>query len=170
MIDLILHELVSGLPDATEFVRVTVRLVATMLLGAVIGIQRERTGKAAGLRTHILVALGAAVLTIAPQELGMSYEAASRVMQGLITGIGFLGAGAILKLHDTREIEGLTTAAGIWMTAAVGMVAGLGRLGLAALCVLLAWFTLSLLARLETRATRRKQTSLVHRVDGPPSE
>jgi putative Mg2+ transporter-C (MgtC) family protein len=91
-------------------------------------------------------------------------------MQGIITGIGFLGAGAILKLHDTREIEGLTTAAGIWMTAAVGMVAGLGRLGLAALAVLLAWFTLSLLAQLEIRATRRKRTSLVHPADGHPTE
>jgi putative Mg2+ transporter-C (MgtC) family protein len=166
MLDLILQEIGSGLPDAREAIRVAVRLLAAMLLGALIGIQRERTGKPAGLRTHILVALGAAVLTIAPQELGMSDEAASRVMQGLITGIGFLGAGAILKLHDTREIEGLTTAAGIWMTAAVGMVAGLGRLGLAALSVLLAWFTLSLLARLENRALRRKRTSLVHPADG----
>jgi putative Mg2+ transporter-C (MgtC) family protein len=170
MIDLILQEVGSGLPDTREAVRIAVRLLVAMLLGALIGIQREHTGKPAGLRTHILVALGAAVLTIAPQELGMSDEATSRVMQGLITGIGFLGAGAILKLHDTREIEGLTTAAGIWMTAAVGMVAGLGRLGLAALSVLLALFTLSLLARLETRATRRKQTSLVHRPEGHPPE
>lgn len=171
MIDLVLQELASSLPDAREAVRLAVRLVAAMLLGALIGIQRERSGKPAGLRTHILVALGAAVLTIAPQELGMSHEAASRVMQGLITGIGFLGAGAILKLHDTREIEGLTTAAGIWMTASVGMVAGLGRLGLAAVSVLLAWITLSLLAGLENRAIRKQRSSLVvERVGGDRGE
>jgi putative Mg2+ transporter-C (MgtC) family protein len=76
MLDLILQEVASGLPDPREAVRIAVRLLTAMLLGALIGIQRERTGKPAGLRTHILVALGAAVLTIAPQELGMSYEAA----------------------------------------------------------------------------------------------
>ena len=170
MIDLILQELTSSLPDAQETVRLAIRLVAAMLLGGLIGIQRERSGKPAGLRTHILVALGAAVLTIAPQEVGMSNEAASRVMQGLITGIGFLGAGAILKLRETREIEGLTTAAGIWMTAAVGIVAGLGRLGLAAFTVLLAWITLSLLTGLENRAIRKQQSSIVEPARGDSRE
>jgi putative Mg2+ transporter-C (MgtC) family protein len=170
MLDLILLELNSSLPDAQEAIRVTIRLVAAMLLGAVIGIQRERTGKPAGFKTHILVALGSALFILAPLELEMGADAASRVIQGLVAGIGFLGAGAILKLHATREIEGLTTAAGIWMTAAVGVAAGLGRLGLAALSVLLAWITLSVLARLENLAHSRKSKSLIRTADAEPRD
>ena len=70
---------------------------------------------------------------LASTSSGMSLDGVSRVIQGLATGIGFIGAGAILKLSDTREIQGLTTAAGIWMTAAIGVAVGLGNLGLAIL-------------------------------------
>jgi putative Mg2+ transporter-C (MgtC) family protein len=79
----------------------------------------------------MLVALGAAVFVIAGGEFGMNPDSISRVIQGLVTGIGFLGAGAILKLYEKRAVEGLTTAAGIWMTAALGVAVGLGRFGLA---------------------------------------
>ena len=78
----------------------------------------------------------------------------SRVIQGLIAGIGFLGAGAILKLEDKREIEGLTTAAGIWMTAAMGLAAGLGRFGLALISLIFAWFVLAVVKRTEYWLTR----------------
>jgi putative Mg2+ transporter-C (MgtC) family protein len=71
------------------------------------------------------------------------------VIQGIVTGIGFIGGGAILKLQEQRAIEGLTTAAGIWITAAVGIAAGLGRWGLAAVTTVLAWVTLSLIGRVE---------------------
>jgi putative Mg2+ transporter-C (MgtC) family protein len=149
--NVLLEELAHGLPDAREVARVTVRMVGAALLGGVVGIQRERVGKAAGVRTHMLVALGAALFVLAPLQFGMSASDVSRVIQGLTTGIGFIGAGAILKLVAEREIEGLTTAAGIWMTAAVGVAVGLGRLGSAILSVFLTWVILSVLGQLELR-------------------
>jgi putative Mg2+ transporter-C (MgtC) family protein len=134
--------------------RITVRLIVAMIFGAVIGIQRERAGKPAGLRTHMLVSSGAAVFLIACGEFGMDPDSNSRVIQGLVTGIGFLGAGAILKLYEKRAVEGLTTAAGIWMTAALGVAVGLGRFGLALVATLLAWMTLSLVRQLEHTLNR----------------
>src|SRR5687767_13777142 len=122
-------ELTTGWPDATQLAHVLIRLTAAAVLGAVIGIQRECAGKAAGLRTHMLVEVGVALFVVACLESGMSSEGLSRVIQRLATGIGFIGAGAILKLAEEREITGLTTAASIWMTAAVGVAVGLGRWG-----------------------------------------
>lgn len=100
-------ELTSGLPTATQLVHAIIRLTAAAVLGGFIGWQRERAGKAAGLRTHILVSLGTTVFVLAAAGSGMSSDGVSRVIQGLVTGIGFLGAGAILKLTRTREIQGL---------------------------------------------------------------
>ena len=114
----------------------------------------------------MLVALATSLFVVAALEAEMSIADISRIIQGLAAGIGFIGAGAILKRADEREITGLTTAAGIWMTAAVGMVAGLGRLGLAAFSVLLAWITLSLLTGLEDRAIRKQRSSLVEAAGG----
>ena len=145
----LLEELAAGFPDAREMTVVTLRLVVSLILASVIGFQRERMRKSAGLRTHMLVSLGAAVFVIACTQLGMNLDSVSRVIQGLITGIGFIGAGAILKLYDRREVEGLTTAAGIWMTAAIGVTVGLGRFGLALIGTMLAWITLSLIRNLE---------------------
>lgn len=149
MIEIILEEISFGLPEARQFWRISIRLVVAMIVGAVVGVQRERSGKPAGVRTHMLVALGAALFVIGPMEFGMVENDLSRVIQGLVTGIGFLGAGAILKLEDKREIEGLTTAAGIWMTAAMGLAAGLGRFGLALISVIFAWFVLAVVKRTE---------------------
>lgn len=143
------EELAAGFSGAEAMVRITLRLIVAMAFGAVIGIQRERAGKPAGLRTHMLVASGTAVFVMAGGEFGMNPDSVSRVIQGLITGIGFLGAGAILKLEDKRQVEGLTTAAGIWMTAALGVAVGLGRFGLALVATFLAWMTLSLVQQLE---------------------
>lgn len=125
------HELTNGFPDRNRLIIVLLRLFAAVLLGAVVGIERERAGKPAGLRTHMLVSLGTAVVVIACQDSGMSLDGLSRVIQGIVTGIGFVGAGTILKLNEQREIQGLTTAAGLWMTAAIGVAAGLGILGIA---------------------------------------
>lgn len=136
-------ELTTGIPDSTELAHMLIRLLAAILLGALVGLQRERAGKAAGLRTHILVALGTTMFVLASTSSGMSLDGVSRVIQGLATGIGFIGAGAILKLSDTREIQGLTTAAGIWMTAAIGVAIGLGNLGLALLATVLTWIILA---------------------------
>jgi putative Mg2+ transporter-C (MgtC) family protein len=149
--DIILEELTAGLPDTRQIARVIIRLLVAMLLGGVVGIQREWTGKPAGLRTHMLVALGAALFVLAPVEAGMTSADLSRVIQGLATGIGFIGGGAILKLSEERDIRGLTSAAGIWMTAAMGVAVGLGRIGMALLSALLTWFILTVVGKIEHR-------------------
>jgi putative Mg2+ transporter-C (MgtC) family protein len=148
--DIILEEMFSGLPDVRQMVSLVSRLLTAMILGALVGAQRESIGKPAGLRTHMLVAMGAALFVLAPLEAGMELDGISRVIQGIVTGIGFIGAGAILKLQEKREIEGLTTAAGIWMTAAIGIAAGLGRWGLALVSTVLTWITLSVIGKIET--------------------
>ncbi len=117
----------SDLPDAARLTRITIRLLVAAVLGGVLGYERESKGKAAGLRTHMLVALGAALFVLIPQQHGMSNADLSRVVQGLVAGVGFLGAGAIVKGNGDEDIKGLTTAAGLWLTAAVGVAAGLGR-------------------------------------------
>ena len=145
----LLAELSLGVPDATETIRIVLRMLVATLLGGIIGYERQQTRKAAGFRTHILVALGAALFVLAPLEAGMPPTDVSRIVQGVAAGIGFIGAGAILKLTTEREIQGLTTAASIWMTSAAGVAAGLGRFALAAFATVLAFITLSWLARLE---------------------
>jgi putative Mg2+ transporter-C (MgtC) family protein len=145
------EELLSSLPGIDEAVQIAFRLVTATVLAAIIGYERERTGKSAGLRTHMMVALGSALFVLAPIQTGMEVADLSRVAQGIAAGIGFIGAGAILKVTSEREIQGLTTASGIWMTAAVGLAAGMGRLGLAAMAVGLAWVILHILGRLEVR-------------------
>jgi putative Mg2+ transporter-C (MgtC) family protein len=153
--DIFLEELLSGLPDLRQTATLVTRMVIAMLLGAVIGAQREATGKPAGLRTHMLVAMGGALFVLAPVQSGMDLDGMSRVIQGIVTGIGFIGGGAILKLQEQRAIEGLTTAAGIWITAAVGIAAGLGRWGLAVISTILTWITLSLIGKIEAWMNQR---------------
>src|SRR5687768_5702163 len=103
--DILQQEFWSGIPDATQATRVVLRILAATLLGAIVGYERERTGKSAGLRTHMLVSLGCAVFVVAPLEAGMNPEGVSRVIQGVAAGIGFIGAGAILKLPEARQID-----------------------------------------------------------------
>ncbi|MEO7912786.1 MAG: MgtC/SapB family protein, partial [Roseiflexaceae bacterium] len=139
------------------------RLTAATVLGAIVGFERERARKPAGLRTHMLVALGTTVFVLAGTGAGMSLDGASRVIQGIITGIGFLGAGSILKLNEERDIQGLTTAAGVWMTAAIGVAVGLGSLGVAILSTLFTVIILALVSsdepRADTLSTARGATS-----------
>jgi putative Mg2+ transporter-C (MgtC) family protein len=142
---------IIDLPDLAQAARVAVRLVLAALLGGLLGLERQRRGKAAGLRTHMLVALGSALFVIAPLEAGAGAADLTRVIQGIATGIGFVGAGSILKQTEQGEVKGLTTAAGIWLTAAVGIAVGLGRLWLPVLGVLLSWLILSVLGRYEAR-------------------
>src|SRR5215510_3622750 len=155
--DVIMEELGAGLPSGRQIVRIVIRLLAAMLIGAVVGVQRQHTRKPAGLRTHMLVALGAALFVLASVEAGMNSADLSRVIQGLATGIGFIGGGAILKLSKEHEIKGLTTAAGIWIAAAVGVAVGLGRLGLALLSVLMTWFILAIVGKIERRIESRRE-------------
>ncbi len=132
----------SDLKDVSEITTIIIRLLMAALLGGILGFEREQRGKAAGIKTHMLVAIGSALFVLIPLQAGISDAEMSRVMQGIITGIGFLGAGAILKGHDEKDLKGLTTAAGIWVTAAIGVAAGLGRESLAILCTFLALLVL----------------------------
>ena len=138
----------SDLPGTVQITQMTVRLLFAALCGGLLGFERERAGKEAGIRTHMLVALGAAFFVLIPQQAGVSPGDMSRVLQGIITGIGFIGAGTILKLNDREEVLGLTTAAGIWLTAAVGIAAGMGREASAVFGTALALMILSLLPRI----------------------
>ena len=138
------HELTAGMADRGHLAIVLIRTVTAVLLGGIVGIQREKVGKPAGLRTHMLVSLGTAVVVLACQGVGMEMDGLSRVIQGIVTGIGFVGAGTILKLTDQKEIQGLTTATGLWMTAAIGVAVGLGALGIAVIATLLTVIVLSL--------------------------
>jgi len=155
--DAYLSELTAGLPDSVQMARIVVRMLAAALLGAMVGIQRERAGKPAGVRTHMLVSMGGALFVITCLEWGMDSADMSRVIQGLVTGIGFIGGGAILKLAQQREVEGLTTAAGLWMTCAVGIAAGLGRLGAAALGVVLTVIILGVVGEVTHRLEMKKE-------------
>lgn len=141
----------SDLPDAAEFTRVMVRLLLAALLGGLLGIERESKGKAAGVRTHMLVSMGAALFVLLASQGGMQDAELSRVLQGVIAGIGFLGAGTILKAEHEDKVRGLTTAAGIWLTAAIGVAAGLGREATAVLSTLLALVVLTLVPLLVRR-------------------
>ena len=147
----ILEELSKSLPDAHESARVTIRLLAALIAGAIIGLQRERSHAPAGLRTHILVCMGVALFMTVGADVGMDLDALSRLIQGIAAGIGFLGAGAILKMKDSLEIHGLTTAAGVWMTSAIGVAIGLGKLGTAAIALAFAWFVLAVVIKAEPR-------------------
>jgi len=128
----------SDLPDAAQTTRVVLRLTMAALLGGLLGWEREHSGQAAGVRTHMLVAMGAALFVLVSQQIGMGNEDLSRVIQGLTAGVGFLCAGTIIKGHQGNDVKGLTTAAGLWLTAAMGVAAGLGQELTAVLATLLA--------------------------------
>lgn len=100
------------------------RLLIAVVLGAVVGYERERTGKPAGVRTHGMVSLGSALFTVVSMYGFGAAGDPSRVAAQIVTGIGFLGAGAIL--HERGNVHGLTTAASLWVTAAIGLAVGVG--------------------------------------------
>lgn len=143
------QDLTRGMSGSDELIRVVFRLLAATLAGAIVGFEREREGKSAGLRTHIVVTVGCCLLVLAGTGFGMSTDGVSRVVQGIVTGIGFLGAGNILKLNQEHSVKGLTTAAGIWATAAIGVAIGLGLVGLAFIGTFVVLFVLALVKYLE---------------------
>lgn len=152
--ELIWSELTYGFPDAGRFAVISIRLVASALLGAAIGYERETAGKAAGLRTHILVTSGTCVFVLGCLGAGMESDAISRVIQGIVTGIGFIGAGSILKRESESSIQGVTTSAGIWMAAAIGVTTGLGGLGLALMATALSLVVLRATLWIEENAVK----------------
>lgn len=148
--DEFMQELTADLPTTAGFLKVAFRLSLATLAGALPGLQRERVHVAAGLRTHMLVSLGAAIFVLAALDSGATMDATTRVIQGLATGIGFVGAGAILKSGQNQQVHGLTTASSIWLTAGLGTAAGIGRIWLTIFGSLLALIILSLLRQFES--------------------
>jgi putative Mg2+ transporter-C (MgtC) family protein len=135
-----------------DFYEVVVRLLAATLIGSGIGLDREVRRKPAGMRTHALVSLGAALLIVVVLHIqhpeADQISAVSRVIQGIIAGVGFLGAGAILK-GDHDSVHGLTTAASIWLVASLGIACGAGQWGAALMACLIALLVLIIGSRVE---------------------
>src|SRR3989344_1180552 len=102
------------------------KLILAVFLGALIGVEREVAHKSAGMRTHALVALGSALFTVAPSLLSGPTIDPTRIAAQVVTGIGFLGAGIIFFDQSHSRVQGLTTAAGVWTAAAIGMAVGFG--------------------------------------------
>ena len=137
---------------------IVVRLSLALLVGATVGFEREIRHKAAGLRTHMLVSFGSALLVLIPIQLGQAEESAdalSRVIQGIAAGIGFLGAGEILQQSKQKSeqvrVRGLTSAAAIWVSAGLGIAAGCGLLALSLIAALMTLFVLAIVKRFEPR-------------------
>ncbi|HTN30116.1 MAG TPA: MgtC/SapB family protein [Pseudomonas sp.] len=150
----ILADELSDITDLEHALRIALRLGLAALFGALLGFEREHHGKAAGIRTHMMVAVGSALFVLASVLSGAEEDAMSRVIQGIIAGVGFLCAGTILKSDNDRDVKGLTTAAGVWLTAAIGIATGLGSILLALLGTLLGLFILNIVPRLVDRCER----------------
>lgn len=142
VLDVITSEF-SDLQAFSGALRVIIRLFVAAFLGGLLGYERERQAKDAGVRTHMLVAVGTALFIIGPLQAGATLNDMTRVMQGVVQGIGFLGAGTIIIGSATRRTKGLTTAASISATAGIGMVAGLGMEATAILSTFILLFILA---------------------------
>jgi putative Mg2+ transporter-C (MgtC) family protein len=133
---------------------IALRLVAATLVGGVIGLNRDLHGKPTGVRTMGLVGLGSALIVAVAGLVGGNGDA-TRAVQGIVTGIGFLGAGVIVKDSTSERIHGLTTAASIWLTAALGVTSGLGHWVLALVATGLSFVVLMLGGPIEKAIHRR---------------
>ncbi len=129
-----------------DFWEVAVRMLLAAALGGAVGVDREMQQKPAGFRTHALVGLGACLTSIVSVMMVFGgpddASAPGRVIQGIVAGVGFIGGGAILRSHDSKDVYGLTTAASIWVVAAVGIAVGTGLWRTAIAAVTLALLTL----------------------------
>jgi putative Mg2+ transporter-C (MgtC) family protein len=137
-----------------SWTEVVLRLTAAALLGALIGLDRELRHKSAGVRTIGLVTLGTALATLTASGMGIDTTGASRVLQGALAGLGFLGGGVIV--HHRHNIEGLTTAAAIWSAAALGGACGLGQWKLTLVGGTLILLLLIVAGRIEARLGQQK--------------
>ncbi|MFM0175997.1 MgtC/SapB family protein [Paraburkholderia sediminicola] len=146
----------SDLGSAADVTQVLMRLGLALILGGILGFEREMSRRDAGMRTHMMVSVGAALFVVVPLQAGFSQDNMSRVLQGLVSGVGFLGAGAIIKLSAEREVRGLTTAASLWLSAGVGVAAGLGREATAILSVVIALAILSSARLFKSRESQEK--------------
>lgn len=128
------------------------RILLAAILGAAIGFERERSQKAAGLRTNALVAMGAALLTVISLSFGGAGADPSRIISNIIVGIGFIGGGAILR--EGPRISGITTAATLWVVAAIGIAVGMGFYREALFSVAVVYFILTILWLIEKKVGR----------------
>ena len=165
-----MDQLLNEFQDTAHLGRVVLRLLIAAVLGGIVGFERLRDGRAAGLRTHMLVSLGSALFTLTAVEGGMSMADVSRIIQGVAAGIGFLGAGNILKSSEQHRVEGLTSAASIWLTAAAGVAVGAGWVWPAVVGILFAWAILAGLRTVEHRwrVSEDVQTPERHEAPGGP--
>ena len=143
--------------EYADQIEMTLRLCGATIAGMVIGINRDIHNKPIGMRTLGLVALGSAIVILSGsvyEGLHFGQDAVSRVVQGILTGLGFLGAGAILRGKDGMEVQGLTTASTVWIAAALGVTAGLGAWFITVTGTLVTLFVLTYGTRLEIRLIR----------------
>jgi putative Mg2+ transporter-C (MgtC) family protein len=131
-----------------EWLEIVLRVVAAAVVGGLVGLNRDLHGKPTGVPTLGLVGLGSALVVLAVAG-GSDSAAASRVIQGIVTGIGFLGAGVIIRPYAKGKVHGLTTAACVWLTAALGAACGLGAWRVVAVGVPMAFLLLLFGKRLE---------------------
>lgn len=131
------------------------KMLLAAFLGALIGIEREIAHKSAGMRTHALVALGSALFTIAPALLSGPTVDPTRIAAQVVTGIGFLGAGIIFFDQNRSAVQGLTTAAGVWISAAIGMAVGFGLFEVSVWATLLTVLIFLVLWPVERRFIKR---------------
>jgi putative Mg2+ transporter-C (MgtC) family protein len=139
----------------TTIYDVFLRLALAAALGGAIGLEREYRHKPAGLRTNMLIALGSALFSVMSVQLGSGAGSPDRIAAQVVTGIGFLGAGAILRSGE--NIHGLTTAATIWVNAAIGMAAGLGAYAVASVGAAITLVVLAFLPVMERLFERRER-------------
>lgn len=144
-----------------------IRVVVAVLLGGLVGIERELRDKPAGFRTIILICVGACVFTILSDVVGSRDVQSTRIAAQIVTGIGFLGAGAILR--DRQAVFGLTTAATIWAVAAIGMAIGFGRIGLATFGTLVILVALWMFDAVEHRIGQARDLQS-YRIAGPNAD
>jgi putative Mg2+ transporter-C (MgtC) family protein len=156
--------------------QIFLRLIVATLIGTVLGLNREIHGKPAGMRTHALVALGAALITLISLELattGKQVDSAAvlRTIQGVMAGIGFLGGGVILRDDSHQSVHGLTTAASVWVVASLGIACGAGQWLTALMALALTLTVLIFLGRIEKRCigwfTRGQAPAETPRAEAP---
>ena len=163
------NELIDFINMDPGWLAITVRLLVAMLVGLVIGMEREYTNRPAGLRTHMLVALGACVAAIIGEMVCSHYRAMggnsdpARLAAQVVSGVGFLGAGTILR--DGATVKGLTTAASLWAVACLGIAAGFGYHFVALAGMILIFVTLTILEVLQNKFMHNHSTTFEYQLE-----
>lgn len=162
--DICLSNAMDSFTQGASIGEVVVRLLVAVVVGAILGWDRERLEKPAGLRTHMLVALGSATFTLLGFEVSAHLSVRhqtefdpTRVLQGVVGGIGFLGAGTIIQTRG--RVSGITTAASVWVAGSLGAAAGVGAYVLATIAAVLAFAILFVVAQIERAVTHRRKPS-----------